>query len=175
MARCKEGDTEAFRCLVERYGPTLQGTAFLMTHDAALAEELTQDALLSAWQGVGGFQVGRPVKPWLVRIVVSRVLAHQRKLTLPATPIDGAPEPRARDRAEDEVAARDAVGRGLAALSEEHRQVLMLRYYAELTVPEIHEVLGLPEGTIKSRLSRAMAEMRSVIGARLRIAVTGSW
>ena len=161
---CKQGDAEAFRCLVERYGPTLQGTAFLMTHDGALAEELTQDALLSAWQGIGGFIVDRPVKPWLVRIVVNRVLSHQRRHSLPTTPIDGVPEPRARDRIEDEVEAREEVARGLAALSQDHRQVLMLRYYTELTVPEIQEVLGLPEGTIKSRLSRAMAEMRSVIG-----------
>lgn len=161
---CKQGDADAFRCLVERYGHTLQGTAFLMTHDAALAEELTQDALLSAWQGIGGFLLDRPVKPWLVRIVVNRVLAHQRKHSLATTPIDDAPEPRARDRVADEVEARDAVDRGLAALSDDHRQVLMLRYYTELTVPEIQEVLGLPEGTVKSRLSRAMTEMRSVIG-----------
>jgi RNA polymerase sigma-70 factor (ECF subfamily) len=160
----RQGDTEAFRVLVERYGPVLQGTAYLMTKDAAIAEELTQDALLSAWRGIGGFIENRPIKPWLVRIVVNRVLEHQRRSKLPTMPIDDAPELQSTDRVADEVEARDAVSRGLALLDEDHRQVLMLRYFAEFTTQEISDVLGCPEGTVKSRLHRATAELRVIIG-----------
>ena len=160
----KDGDQEAFRCLVERYGPVLQGTAFLMTKNSAVAEELTQDALLSAWRGMGSFKEGLPVKPWLVRILVNRVLEYQRRGSLLTTPMDDAPEPRSSDRVADEVEARDAVERGLAQLDPDHRQVLMLRYYAELSVPEISEALGWPEGTVKSRLHRATGLMRDLIG-----------
>ena len=80
------------------------------------------------------------------------------------TPLDEAPEARASDRVADEVEARDAVERGLAQLDEDHRQVLRLRYFAELTVPEISEALGWPEGMVKSRLHRATSQMRELIG-----------
>jgi RNA polymerase sigma-70 factor (ECF subfamily) len=56
------------------------------------------------------------------------------------------------------------VTRGLALLDEDHRQVLMLRYFAELTTQEVAESLGCPEGTVKSRLHRATAELRAIIG-----------
>jgi RNA polymerase sigma-70 factor (ECF subfamily) len=164
VALSRKGDTEAFRVLVERYGPVLQGTAYLTTKDAAIAEELTQDALLSAWRGIGGFLEDRPIKPWLVRIVVNRVLEHQRRSKLPTMPLDDAPELRSPDRVAEEVEARDAVTRGLALLDEDHRQVLMLRYFAELTTQEVAESLGCPEGTVKSRLHRATAELRAIIG-----------
>ena len=75
---CQEGDADAFRCLVEKYGSVLKGTAYLMTRDAALAEELVQDAFVSAWRGIRGFKNGRPIKPWLVRILVNRVLGKLR-------------------------------------------------------------------------------------------------
>ena len=139
----KDGDPEAFRCLVERYAPVLQGTVYLVTYNSATAEELTQDALLSAWRGMGSFKAGLQVKPWLVRIVVNRVLEYQRRRSLLTTPIDDAPEPRASDRVADEVEVRNAVERGLAQLDEDHQQVLRLRYFAELTVPEISEALGV--------------------------------
>jgi RNA polymerase sigma-70 factor, ECF subfamily len=164
VALSRTGDTEAFRVLVERYGRVLQGTAYLMTKDAAVAEELTQDALLSAWRGIRGFNEDRPIKPWLVRILVNRVLEHQRRSKLPTMPLDDAPELRSTDSVADEVEARDSVSRGLALLDEDHRQVLMLRYFAELTTPEIAKSLGCPEGTVKSRLHRATAELRVIIG-----------
>jgi RNA polymerase sigma-70 factor (ECF subfamily) len=96
--------------------------------------------------------------------MVNRVLEYQRRSSLQTTPIDDAPEPRASDRVADEVEARDAVERGLAQLDADHQQVLRLRYFAELTVPEIGEALGIPEGTVKSRLHRATSQMREFIG-----------
>ena len=164
VRRCREGDREAFRHLVERYSAVLHGTAYLMTRDAPLTQDLVQDTLLSAWRGIGGFREGEPVKPWLIRIVVNRVLSHQRRRSLTTVPIPDGAEPRSSDRVAEEVEARDAVRRGLAALPEEQRQALMLRYFAELTVAEISDVLGWPEGTVKSRLHRGLTEMRAAIG-----------
>ncbi len=161
---CRGGDRNAFRHLVDRYSSVLLGTAYLMTRDRPVAEEIVQDAFLSAWRGLGSFRLGSPVKPWLVRIVVNGALSHQRRSSLPTVPIPDVPEPAAPDRTEDEAANRDAVRRGLAELSAEHRQAVMLRYFAELTVPEMSEVLGWPEGTVKSRLHRALAQLRDVLG-----------
>ncbi|MCH7607300.1 MAG: sigma-70 family RNA polymerase sigma factor [Chloroflexi bacterium] len=166
VRRCQAGDPDAFRYLVERYGDTLHGTAYLMTRNAAAADDAVQDALIDAWQGMPGFRLGRPVKPWLVRILINRVLALQRRRSLPSVPIEEANEPGAEDPAEAQVDAADAVGRGLAALSGEHRRVVVLRYFSELSVPEIAGVLGWREGTVKSRLHRALAQLREVVGER---------
>ena len=87
IARCQEGDREAFRLLVERYRDVLYGTAILMTGNRAVAEEIVQEALLSAWRGIGGFKRGQPLKPWLTRILVNGVLAQKRKRSIPTVPI----------------------------------------------------------------------------------------
>ncbi|MCH7482459.1 MAG: sigma-70 family RNA polymerase sigma factor [Chloroflexi bacterium] len=166
VRRAQAGEPDAFRYLVERYGDTLHGTAYLMTQNAAAADDAVQDAFIDAWRGVRGFRLGAPVKPWLVRILVNRVLALQRRRSLPTVVIEDVSEPGAEDPAEAQVDAADAVGRGLAALSAEHRRVVVLRYYGELTVPEIAGVLGWREGTVKSRLHRALAQLREVVGER---------
>jgi RNA polymerase sigma-70 factor (ECF subfamily) len=164
VSLCQDGDREAFRHLVERYSGVLHGTAYLMTHDRALTEELVQEALLSAWRGIGGFHDSEPVKPWLVRILVNRVISHQRRRSLPTVPIPDVPEPAAPERVAEEAEARDSVRRGMAALDDQQRQALTLRYYAEVTIPEIGQALGWPEGTVKSRIHRGLETMRAVIG-----------
>ena len=164
---CQGGSREAFHHLVERYKDVLYGTAYLMTGDAAVAEDQVQEAFISAWKGIRGFQIGRPVKPWLVRILVNRVLSYRRHSSLPAVPLNeerlhntaaGVGEPA------EEVERRDQVRRALDRLSEEHRRVVMLRYFTELSVPEISRVLRCREGTVKSRLHRALEQMRYAMG-----------
>ena len=166
ISRCRDGDREAFRHLVDRYRDVLFGTAVLMTGNRALAEEQVQEALLSAWRGIRGFRMGSPFKPWLLRILVNAVLAQQRRRTLPTVDLDGTdPEASAAagidpaenlDSLEDRLALRCAI----ASLGPDHRQVVTLRYFADLTVPEVARVLGVREGTVKSRLHRALAVLR---------------
>ncbi len=164
VLRCQAGEPEAFRYLVERYGDTLHGTAYLMTRDRTAADDAVQDAFIDAWRGMRGFRPGRPVRPWLVRILVNRVLAVQRRRSLPSVPIGDANEPGAADPEIAGVDARDAVRRGLDTLTAEQRRVVVLRYFAELSVPEIAGVLGWREGSVKSRLPRARAQVREVVG-----------
>ena len=164
VLRCQAGEPDAFRYLVERYGDTLHGTAYLMTRDRAAADDAVQDAFIDAWRGMPGFRPDRPVKPWLVRILVNRVLALQRRRSLPEVPIEDASEPGAVDPAMAGVDARDAVRRGLETLTAEQRRVVVLRFFAELSVPEIAGVLGWREGTVKSRLHRALSDLREVVG-----------
>ena len=166
IVRCQDGDREAFRHLVDQYKNVLFGTAVLMTGNRAVAEEQVQEALLSAWRGIQGFRRGSPVKPWLVRILVNAVLAQQRRLRVPTVQLDGN-EPREADNtypdpAEtlDALENRLVLRRAIAGLSPDHRQVVALRYFAELTVPEVARSLGIREGTVKSRLHRALALLR---------------
>ena len=162
IARCQEGDREAFRLLVERYRDVLYGTAILMTGNRAVAEEIVQEAFLSAWRGIGGFKRGQPLKPWLTRILVNGVLTQKRKRSLTTIPIadsDGTGVPSVSDHTEV-IESRAVVREALATLDPQQQQVVVLRYFAELTVPEISEATGVKEGTVKSRLHRALGRLR---------------
>ncbi len=170
VARCQQGDRDAFRHLVERYKDVLFGTAVLMTGNHATAEDQVQEAFLSAWKGIRSFRLGRPVKPWVLRILINTVLSSRRKQSLPTAYLS--------DRATEEPDATEAgpeetldalerkifVRRAIAKLSVEHRQVVALRFFAQLTVPEVASTLGIRQGTVKSRLSRALGNLRGLLG-----------
>lgn len=163
VLRCQNGEHEAFRHLVERYKDVLFGTAVLMTGDRALAEEQVQEALLAAWRGISGFQSGRPVKPWLVRILVNAVVSQRRRRAIDTVPLETYSHADDRPSPGETVEAnldREEIREALGGLSADHRQVVVLRYFADLTVPELAEAIGVREGTVKSRLSRALGQLR---------------
>ena len=163
VQRCQRGDREAFRYLVERYQGVVFGTAYNMTGNRAVAEELAQEAFLSAWKGIRTFRKGRPFKPWLMRILVNEVMTQRRRRYVVTTPIEGGDWP---GDAEDPAASleaqldRQTLRQAIAALSPEHRQVVVLRYFAEMSVQEVARAAGLNEGTVKSRLFRAHQALR---------------
>ena len=162
IARCQEGDREAFRVLVDRHKDVLYGTALLMTGNRAIAEEAVQEAFLSAWRGIGGFKRGQPLKPWLTRILVNGVLSQKRKRAIPTIPIadsGGNGGPSVSDQT-DVIERRVVLRQALATLDPQQQQVVVLRYFAELTVPEISVAMGVKEGTVKSRLHRALSRLR---------------
>ena len=156
IARCQDGDRDAFRHLVDRYKDVMYGTAVLMTGNRAVAEETVQEAFLSAWRGIEGFKRGRPPKPWLIRILVNRVMDERRRQTIPTVPLGGPSVPDEADAFENRTVVRQA----LAHLAPEQQQVVVLRYFAELTVPEVARSIGVREGTVKSRLHRALGRLR---------------
>lgn len=163
VRRCQDGDPEAFRHVVEQYGKVLYGTAYLMTRDTGTAEDLVQEAFLSAWKGIRGFDKGRPLKPWLVRILVNEVMSYRRRRSLPTTSLVEGMDPEGDDDPAELAETRDSsdqVRRALATLSEEHQQVVILKYFDDLSVPEISTVLKCPAGTVKSRLHRALDQLR---------------
>ena len=162
IARCQDGDRDAFRHLVDLYKDVMYGTAVLMTGNQAVAEEAVQEAFLSAWRGIGGFKRGRPPKPWLMRILVNQVMDGRRKRSVPTVPLaDVGPgdAPSAPDESEA-FGNRTVVREALAHLVPEQQQVVVLRYFAELTVPEVARSIGVREGTVKSRLHRALRRLR---------------
>ena len=167
IARCQEGDRDAFHYLVERYKDVLYGTACLMTGSRTHAEDYVQEALLSAWRGIQGFRQGQPFKPWLVRILVNEVLSQRRKRSLPTCGFeDDDRHGESTDLAEAAASQDDrrAVRMALTGLTAEHRQVIVLRYFAELTVAEVAQSLDVREGTVKSRLHRALGSLEEQLG-----------
>ncbi len=163
VLRCQDGEREAFRHLVERYQDVLFGTAVLMTGDRAQAEEHVQEAFLAAWRGIQGFQSERPVKPWLVRILVNTVVSQRRRRVVSTVSLEYESEAEDAARPADEIEAqheRLAIRQALAGLNPEQRQVVVLRFFAGLTVPQLAEATGVREGTVKSRLHRALGQLR---------------
>ena len=163
ILRCQDGEREAFRHLVERYKDLLYGTALLMTRNPALAEEQVQEAFLAAWRGIKGFRPGRPFKPWVVRILVNKIVSLRRTRALPTVPLDDRDRPDDLPQPAEAVEAqldRQAIRQALASLTPDHREVIVLRYFADLTVPELAETIGVPLGTAKSRLHRALGQLR---------------
>lgn len=167
IRRCQSGEREAFRYLVEHYQNVLYGTAYLMTGDRAVAEDQVQEAFFSAWKNIGSFKVGRPMKPWLVKILVNKVLSHRRSMSQSLAFCDHndgqASETQKTDDCVDEVERQDQVRQALDKLNDEHRQVILLRYFTGLSLAETSAALKRPEGTIKSQLHRAIEQLQLIL------------
>ncbi|MDE2969728.1 MAG: sigma-70 family RNA polymerase sigma factor [Chloroflexota bacterium] len=162
IRRCQAGDKEAFRFIVERYGNLMYGTAYQITRNHARAQELTQDALVLAWRGINSFQ-GGSLKAWLVKILTNRGISLSRRREIEAATLDDPDSPvTVADESQDPAAAavmaleRERIRGAMETLPEEQRQVVTLRFFSELSVSETAVALGIREGTVKSRLSRAL-------------------
>ena len=172
IRRCRGGDRAAFRFLVDRYGDLVYRTAYLILRDRGLAEDLTQEAFIAAWRGLGRFDPGRPFKPWLLRIVVNRCLSEGRKrAAVVAEPERSGFGPGSDDGLLPERVAllhdkQRLVRAAIGALDEEMRLAVLLRYFGDLSVPEIADVLSCPQGTVKSRLHRAMERLRQSLAGQ---------
>jgi len=167
IAQSQRGDKEAFAVLVERYTGVLFGTAYLMTRDRSLAEEMVQEALLLAWRAIPGFRKGGNFKAWMVRILVNRTMSERRKRRVMTVYVKEGLEPGADPQRTEELvleeAERDLIRRAMEELPQEQRELLVLRYYSDLSIREIARALGCREGTVKSRLHRALARLRDIL------------
>lgn len=167
VRRCQAGDAEAFRALVETYKNVLFGVAYLMTGDRTSAEDAVQEGLVKIWKSLPSLRDPGKIKSWLVRIVVNEVKQGFRVKPAPSLPLDAAAGvPCEADPPEELVMSterRRLIRRALGALPREQQEAVILRFYSELSVPEIARVVRVPEGTIKSRLSRALSRLGSVL------------
>jgi RNA polymerase sigma-70 factor, ECF subfamily len=142
------------------WGPAHRA-AFLIVHDAAAAEDIAQEAFLSAIRALDRFDRRRPFGPWLHRIVVNRAIDWSRARTLRrevAEPAEAeAPEQRSEGWSEEIVAA-------LAVLDADQRAAVVMRHLLEYTPGEIADMLDLPRGTVNSRLRRALDRLAVELG-----------
>jgi RNA polymerase sigma factor (sigma-70 family) len=166
----RDGDVRAYEELVERYRDVAFRTAWLVTRSSADAEDAAQEALVKAYYALHRFRPGAPFKPWFLRIVVNEAKNRGRSAragealvvrAVAASPGDAVPSPEAATLArEDRELLLDAIGR----LPERDRLVLAYRYWFDLSERESAEALGCRPGTVKSRLSRAIAHLRAELG-----------
>ena len=169
--RARDGDERAFAELVRAYQGIAFRTAFLLTGSAADAEEAAQTAFVKAWAALPRFRRGAEFRPWLLRIVVNE--AHNRRrsgqrrdaLVVRAAAADvsgdAVPSPEAALVAEER---REALLAAVRRLDERDRDVLVCRYFLELSELETAEALGVRHGTVKSRTARALERLRAEVG-----------
>ena len=167
IARARRGDEEAYAALIERHSDLAFRTAYLLTGSAMDAEEATQDGFLAAYRALSRFRSDAPLRPWLLRIVANsarnRRRASRRRADVELRLVDqfsqgdAAPSPEAAVEAAEE---RAALLRAVNSLDESDRRVIACRFFLDLNVTESAAVLGCAEGTVKSRLSRALRRLR---------------
>ena len=150
------GSVEDLESLFRAHWPRAFRAAYLVTRDAAAAEDIAQEAFLRAVRALDRFDRRRPFGPWLHRIVVNRAIDWVRARELRA-------EAELLDAPAAEAADPEGVIARLADLSPEHRAVIVLRYLLEYTPGEIAEVLDLPRGTVNSRLRRGLDALKETL------------
>jgi RNA polymerase sigma-70 factor (ECF subfamily) len=148
----QRGSASDLEELFRAHWPRAYRAAYLVTHDAAAAEDIAQESFLAAIRALDRFDRRRPFGPWLHRIAVNRAIDWTRARKLRAEVELGESLP----ASEPARPPRDDVLAALARLPPEHRAVIVLRYLLELTPGEIAETLDLPRGTVNSRLRRGL-------------------
>jgi RNA polymerase sigma-70 factor (ECF subfamily) len=171
LSRIAHGELHALDELYDRYKTMAYSIAYRITNDAALAEDVVQDAFLGAWRNAARYVEGRgSVKTWLLAIVHHRAIdAVRRRRPTAELPEREAVPPAALTLPDvwGEVVAildAEAVRGALAVLSEVQREALELAYYGGLTQQEIAERTSTPLGTVKSRMRLGLLAMRRVLG-----------
>ena len=163
------GDHDAFSELARVSVGRLMVIARLILHDEPAAEDATQEALVAAWRHIRGLRDPDRFEAWLHRLLVNACnrearRGRSRSVREVHVPVIEAPEPDATRQLLD----RDLLDRGFRRLDVDHRAVIVLNYYLGLRPEEAAEVLGLPAGTVRSRLHRAMQQMRAALDADAR-------
>jgi RNA polymerase sigma-70 factor (ECF subfamily) len=155
------GDGQAFHDLIDRHADRLYRVAFSLVGNAADAEDVVQEAWAGAFRSAKKFEGRSSVKSWLTRIVITQAAKfwRSRKGKRDAS-LETADETRVPDMTSTGVDAKLDLSAALQQLSDEHREVIVLREIDGLAYEEMADVLGVPRGTIESRLFRARAELK---------------
>jgi RNA polymerase sigma-70 factor (ECF subfamily) len=173
VVQAQAGDHEAFTILVTDRIDRLYVTARLILRSQDAAEDAVQEALVRAWVGLRGLRDPSRFEAWLHRLLVNacyraaRRERGRRTVELQVLPIDGQAVP----DGQRQLAARDQLERGFRRLPPAQRAVLVLHHYLGLRDAEVAEILGIPLGTMKSRLNRATAALRASLDAEDRALV----
>ncbi|HEX5014420.1 MAG TPA: RNA polymerase sigma factor [Candidatus Limnocylindrales bacterium] len=169
VERARAGDEEAFASLARAAGDRLLAIAFRILRDLGLAEDAVQQTLVSAWTDLPNLRDVERFDAWINRLVVHACYrelrrGRQRVSTVRALPLE------LPDRRDDAISVvqRDQLDRGFRRLPPDQRAVFVFHHYLGLTLPEVAEQLGVPLGTVKSRLHYATNSLRAGLEADLR-------
>lgn len=170
VLQAQRGDQDAFDRLASHMVDRLYSVAYRILRNGPSAEDATQQALVDVWRHLPSLRDPDKFDAWTYRLLVNAAYAEYRRRRREAPPgaltdgtTDADPYPSVHDR--------DQLERGFARLTAEHRAVLVLQHYLDMTHDEMAEVLGIPVGTVRSRLHGARGAMRAALEADARPAL----
>ena len=176
VERAMAGDHDAFSELARVSIGRLYVVARLILRDDTRAEDATQEALLAAWRRLPGLRDPDRFEAWLHRVLVNACYREARRgrrrgsIEIHVDPLTMPEAPGATDKDFD-LADRDQLERGFRRLDVDQRTVLVMHYYLGFSLDDAAEVLGVPPGTVRSRLHRAINAMRAALAADARTPV----
>jgi RNA polymerase sigma-70 factor, ECF subfamily len=164
IERARRGDQEAFAAVIRYYDPGLRALAFRLLGDRDLMDDVLQDAYVKAFKGLPRFRLESKLGTWLYRIAYNAAMDELRRARRgEELPLE-AELPGPNGDPGDVVAARNDLARALAALPPEERAAVLLVDAQGFDYRESAQILGIPQGTVASRLNRARASLRTALG-----------
>lgn len=171
VQRCRSGDELAWEALVRRFQGRVYGLALHYLRSREEARDVAQEVFIRVWRGLPNFEQDASFVPWLLKITRTTSIDHvrRRKARPPAEDLqademhdlqDAALRP---DEVAEQQSRRSLIHRALQQVGEMHREILQLQEVQELPLNEVARMLGIPEGTAKSRASRARAELARAV------------
>jgi RNA polymerase sigma-70 factor (ECF subfamily) len=167
VQRAAEGDASAWETLVLEYQQAVFRLAWLLLGDADEAEDSAQETFLRAWRHLKRFDPARPLRPWLLSIAANLSRNRRRSAGRYVSALMRAfreePKPTLLEDSNLQRAEADELWRAVRRLDLPDQQIVYLRFFLDLPVSETAEALQIAEGTVKSRLSRALEKLRRII------------
>lgn len=167
IRRAANGDAAAWEPLVQAHQQAVFRLAYLLLGDADDAEDIAQETFLRAWNHLKRFDATRPLRPWLLSIASNLSRNRRRSAGRYLAALTRAFREQPKETPLDEASAQNTeaneLWRAVQRLEMSDQQIIYLRYFLELSVIETAETLQVAEGTVKSRLSRALEKLRTVI------------
>lgn len=167
IQRAAQGDMKAWESLMLAHQEAVFRLAYLLLGDPDEAEDVAQETFLRAWRNLGRFDASRPLSPWLLRIAVNLARNQRRSagryLAALIRNLQGEPPSLTNEEKSAQRIEAQQLWQAVQRLQLPDRQIVYLRYFLNLSVAETAETLQVAEGTVKSRLNRALNRMRMVI------------
>jgi RNA polymerase sigma-70 factor (ECF subfamily) len=167
VQRAAAGDASAWEALMLEYQQAVFRLAWLLLGDADEAEDVAQETFLRAWRALARFDPARPLRPWLLSIAANLARNRRRSagryVSALMRAFREAPRSILLEETSTQHADAAALWQAVQHLDLRDQQIVYLRYFLDLPVSETAEVLQVPEGTVKSRLSRALEKLRRII------------
>jgi RNA polymerase sigma factor (sigma-70 family) len=168
VIRAQHGDEEAFASLAAAIGDRLHAVAQRILRDVDVAEDATQQALLSIWRDLPQLRDPEKFDGWSYRLLLRACYAEGRRTRRWSPSLRILPPTAVSADSSGTVLDRDELERGFRRLSIDHRAVVVLYHYMDMPIDQVAEALGIPPGTVRSRLHYAMQGLRAALEADAR-------
>lgn len=176
LARCRAGDTEAFRLLVDRYQGMVSGLVARTLHDPEDTADVTQEIFVQAYRALNSFRADARFSTWLYRIALNTAMRHAGKAARErkhrVEPDPDKPEPLEQVASDPQLdpeavvwrdISHDVIRSAVHALPVKHREVVILHYFEGKSCEEAAEILGINVGTVWSRIHYAVRKLRETL------------